>query len=276
MYILCLCLLGVLIVSEASQIYRSDTETEIGENKGKVVPTARFARQLKEENANAGNAEKTNEPEREGQTEKTAYLTFDDGPSENTKKILATLKEKNAVATFFLVGNEITPEREAIVKETAAQGNAIGVHTYCHQKNKIYCDAACFFTDYQATSECIEKVTGTVPKLHRFPWGSNNRYVSSYVDELHGKLQEMGVRSYDWNVSGEDSVGGVVAQETIFQNIKKDLCKFDKPIILLHDSATMKNTAAVLGRIIDYIRSEGYGFDTLENREEYMFPASWR
>ena len=76
MYILCLCLLGVLIVSEASQIYRSDTETEIVENKGKVVPTARFARQLKEENANAGSAEKTKGPEKEEQTEKTAYLTL--------------------------------------------------------------------------------------------------------------------------------------------------------------------------------------------------------
>ena len=67
-----------------------------------------------------------------------------------------------------------------------------------------------------------------------------------------------------------------MAEETIFQNIKKDLCRFDDPIILLHDSATMKNTASVLGRIIDYIREQGYGFGTLTDREEYMFPESWR
>ena len=261
MYILCLCLLGVLIVNEAVQIYKSDFQTAEETSSGTYVPTARFASQIKKENETV---------------KKTAYLTFDDGPSENTKKILKTLKDKDAVATFFLIGNEITEDRESIVKKEIKQGNAVGVHTFCHKQNKIYCDESCFFEDFQKTSECIEKITGTVPKLHRFPWGSNNGYVSAYVDDLHKKLQGMGVKSFDWNVSGEDSVGGVVAQETIFQNVKKDLCKYDEPIILLHDSGAMNNTAAVLERIIDYIRSEGYAFDTLDNREEYMFPASWR
>ena len=58
--------------------------------------------------------------------------------------------------------------------------------------------------------------------------------------------------------------------------MKKDLKRYDEPIILLHDSATMDNTAAVLDQIIDYIRSQGYEFATLEDREEYMFPANWR
>lgn len=261
LYILCLCLLGVLIVQETNHIYGSGEKGKKQVDGGKYIPTARFANQVKTENKSV---------------KKIAYLSFDDGPSENTNIILETLQKKDAVATFFLTGSEITPEREQIVVQEIKQGNAVGVHTFCHQRNKIYCNAECFFEDYQKTSEIIEKITGTKPKLHRFPWGSNNGYVSSYVDELHEKLAQMGVRSFDWNVSGEDSIGGVVAQETIFQNIKKDLCKFDNPVILLHDSATMKNTALVLERVIDYIRSEGYEFDTLENREEYMFPESWR
>lgn len=77
-------------------------------------------------------------------------------------------------------------------------------------------------------------------------------------------------------MSGEDSISLNVAQETIFQNVKKDLARYDQPIILLHDAAAMNNTAAVLGRIIDYIREEGYMFDTLDHRGEYLFPASWR
>lgn len=261
LYILCLFLLGFLLVQETNHIYRSDESSEKQENSSRYVPTANFVSQVKTENKSA---------------KKIAYLTFDDGPSENTKMILETLQKKKAVATFFLIGNEITAERESIVKQEIKQGNAVGVHTFCHEKNVIYCNAECFFEDYRKTSDVIEKITGVKPKLHRFPWGSNNCYVSSYVDELHQKLSEMGVRSFDWNVSGEDSIGGVVAQETIFQNVKKDLCKFDAPIILLHDSASMKNTVLVLERIIDYIRSEGYEFGTLENREEYMFPESWR
>lgn len=246
---------------------------------GKYVPTARFSSLVSEENKQERQKENKKgkqEKQEDKQEEKVAYLTFDDGPSENTISILETLKEKNAVATFFLIGNEITPEREDIVKQEIKQGNAIGVHTYCHKKNQMYCNAECFFEDFKSASEAIQKVTGKAPKLHRFPWGSNNRYVSSYVDELHEKLQKMGVKSYDWNVSGEDSIGGTIPQETIIRNVKKDLTKHNEAIILLHDSNSTKNTAAVLGQLIDYIRSEGYRFDTLENCEEYMFPASWR
>ena len=251
-YILCVCLLFIMAFFE------------IRHNSEDYVATARFAAQVEKENRQA--AEK----------KKTAYLTFDDGPSDNTRKILEVLKEKKAVATFFLIGKEITPEREDIVKQTVKQGNAVGVHTYCHEKNKLYCNAESFFDDFNMASDSIKKVTGKKPVLHRFPWGSNNGYVCSYVDSLHEKLQEEGIKSFDWNVSGEDSIGGTVAQSTIFQNVKKDLTRYDEPIILLHDSATMDNTAAVLGQIIDYIRSQGYEFATLEKREEYMFPASWR
>jgi peptidoglycan/xylan/chitin deacetylase (PgdA/CDA1 family) len=241
-------------VNEIHRIYNTGISAE-------YIPTAAFVSEVKQENQSSG---------------KTAYLTFDDGPSRNSEKILNILKKKQVKATFFLIGSEITKEREKIVKKEIKQGNAVGVHTFCHDQNEIYRDRESFFADYNKASERIRELTGTAPKLHRFPWGSNNGYVSSYVDELHEKLASMGVRSFDWNVSGEDSVGGTVTSETIFQNVKKDLSRFQEPIILLHDSAAMDNTAAVLERIIDYIRSEGYGFDTLENREEYLFPASWR
>lgn len=265
-YAICVCVLCVLVFWEMK---RGDTA-----DRRDYVPSARLLSMVQKENENGGADEvlSTAVPEEK----KVAYLTFDDGPSENTKKILETLKEKKVTATFFLIGNRLTKENEEIVRTQIAQGNAVGVHTYCHEKNQLYCNAEGFFEDFMRASDAICKVTGEKPVLHRFPWGSNNGYVSSYVDELHEKLQKMGVKSFDWNVSGEDSIGGTVAQETIFHNVKKDLLKYQKPIILLHDSETMNNTAAVLGRVIDYIREQGYEFDTLEQREEYLFPASWR
>lgn len=265
-YIVCICLLSMLVFYEVKHNQTSSEE---------YIPTARFVSMVKHENQ--GNiTEKSSESQNKDTGKKIAYLTFDDGPSDNTVKILKTLKEKKAVATFFLIGNSITSEREDIVKQTVKQGNAVGVHTYCHKKNVLYCNAECFLEDFNKASEILEQVTGEKPTLHRFPWGSNNRYVSSYVDELHEQLQKMGVRSYDWNVSGEDSVGGAVAKTTIFNNVKKDVTRYNEPIILLHDSASTDNTAEALGQIIDYIRSQGYEFDTLDHREEYMFPASWR
>ena len=267
-YTICLCLLSVLVFYEVRHTYVEETGSDT------VVPTSRFVSHIQQENAK--HTDGTKKEQEKKNEKKVAYLTFDDGPSENTKKILKILEEKKAVATFFLIGKEITEEREETVKELKKKGNAIGVHTYCHQKNRMYCNAQCFYEDFQQASEAIEKITGEKPTLHRFPYGSNNSYVKSYVDELHENLQKKGVRSFDWNVSGEDSLSPYVAQETIFQNVKKDLTRYEQPIILLHDAAAMNNTAAVLGRIIDYIREEGYTFDTLENRDEYMVPASWR
>ena len=150
------------------------------------------------------------------------------------------------------------------------------MHTYCHEHNQMYASANCFYKDFRAASDCIEKIIGEKPTLHRFPWGSNNGYVKSYVDELHNQLRKEGVRSFDWNVSGEDSISPHVSQAVIFQNVKKDITRFEKPIILLHDASAMDNTAKVLPQIIDYIKEQGYRFDTLDHREEYLFPASWR
>ena len=260
-YIICLCVLSVLVFYEVHNLKKEPETVSV------FVPTNSLTKQVVKENK-AKQKEIKNE-----KTKKVAYLTFDDGPSGNTKKVLRTLKEKKAVATFFLIGKEITGERVQTVKDLQEAGNVIGVHTYCHEQNTMYGSAECFLEDFDKAAKKIEEITGEQPKLHRFPWGSNNGFVRSYVDELFTTLEKRGVKSFDWNVSGEDSLYVGVPQETIFQNIKKDITRFDEPIILLHDAAAMDNTAAVLGQIIDYIREQGYDFDTLDHREVYTFPT---
>lgn len=217
-----------------------------------------------------------NTEKEENKEEKIAYLTFDDGPSEVTLDILDLLKKKEVKATFFLVGKEITKQREATVKREVQEGHQVGVHTYSHEKEEVYCDAEFFFQDFRQCKERIESVTGQEVTLHRFPWGSNNGYVCPIVDDLMKQLKEDGIKSFDWNVSGEDSVRKNVPKAVIYQNVSKDLEKYEKPIILLHDSNATKNTAAVLGEIIDLIREKGYSFGTLNERDAYTFPASWR
>lgn len=208
--------------------------------------------------------------------EKTAYLTFDDGPSELTPDILDTLKKYDAKATFFLIGEEITKEREEIVKRELKEGHRVGIHTYCHKKEEMYCNKKYFWNDFEKCKTRIEEVTGKTVFLHRFPWGSNNGYVCPIVDDLLEELQKQKIKSFDWNVSGEDSIAVGVPKASIYQNVKKNLEKYDKPIILLHDSNTMKNTAAVLPEIIEMIKEKGYRFETLDSHEGYTFPKSWR
>ena len=269
-YIICLCVLSVLVFYEVEHIQERKTSG------GTYVPTAGVVSKVKEENKkNVKDGKKTEESTKE-ETKKVAYLTFDDGPSENTEKVLDILKSKNIVASFFIIGKDLPENGEKIIKQAVEQGNVVGVHTYSHERNNIYQDREHFFSDYDKAEEILEKILGKKPTLHRFPWGSNNNRVSYYVDSLIEELKSRGVRSFDWNVSGEDSVSLNVPGSVIFANIKKDLNRFDNPIILLHDSATMQNTVAVLPDIIDYIREQGYEFDTVDHHPGYIFPASWR
>lgn len=63
---------------------------------------------------------------------KAIILTFDDGPgSRLTPSVLSILAEKNAKATFFLLGRNIKG-REAIVKQLADEGHQICSHGYEH------------------------------------------------------------------------------------------------------------------------------------------------
>lgn len=67
--------------------------------------------------------------------EKVIYLTFDDGPSPITNKILDILKEKDVKATFFLMGNQIK-ENEPTAKRIYNEGHSIGPHTYTHKRRE--------------------------------------------------------------------------------------------------------------------------------------------
>lgn len=267
LYLLCMCALSMLIFSE---FQRNNGKMEQSEDDVAVQSTFSEGAGGENDTKDSGSAQGVRNHE------KTAYLTFDDGPSEVTPQVLDTLKKKHARATFFLVGSEITPEREEIVKRELSEGHQVGIHTFSHKKNEMYCDEKNFFEDFNLCRDRIKEVTGVSPTLHRFPWGSNNGYVCPIVDDIIEKLQKQKITSFDWNVSGEDSISQNVPKATIYHNVAKDLERYDEPIILLHDSNTMKNTSEVLGEILDLIVEKGYSFGTLDEREGYTFPESWR
>ena len=60
-----------------------------------------------------------------GEKEKICYLTFDDGPSKNTEKILDILKEHQAQATFFVIGSEINEETKPLLQRMMHEGHSI-------------------------------------------------------------------------------------------------------------------------------------------------------
>jgi len=126
------------------------------------------------------------------QAQKIAYLTFDDGPSEQTIIVLDILKEENIHATFFLIGEEITSEREAIVKRMVEEGHTIGLHTYCHDYDVIYRSVDDFLADYEKLYKRLYEVTGLKPSIFRFPGGSTNRYGKTMIKAVKNEMERRG------------------------------------------------------------------------------------
>ncbi len=200
-------------------------------------------------------------------TKKTAYLTFDDGPSSLTEKYLDILESEGVKATFFVIGQQINGEQKKTIKREISQGHEIGIHTYCHEADQIYCNCDTYYKDVIKVKNILKKQFDYDAGLVRFPWGSANTYISGYRDNIIQRFKNIGLEYADWNVSAEDSVGNPTA-ETVMQNIRKDYIKYDEPVILMHDSGSNKVTLSVLKNVILELKEKGYGFDVLSKRSK--------
>ena len=114
--------------------------------------------------------EKVNPKKIEASDEKVIYLTFDDGPSENTKKILDVLDKYNAKATFFVTGNG--KKYNKYIKEAHDRGHTIGLHTYTHNYKQVYSSVNAYFEDLDKVGQMVKEQIGYVPHYIRFPGGS--------------------------------------------------------------------------------------------------------
>lgn len=200
------------------------------------------------------------------ENKKTAFLTFDDGPSCLTASYLDILKEEGAKATFFLIGQQIDSDMSEIIKREIDEGHEIGIHTYCHEANEIYATQDSCYKDVMKIKEQLERQFNYEAKLVRFPWGSANGYMSSFRTDIIDRIHKSGLEYEDWNVSAEDSVGTPTV-DSILSNIRKDYKKYDEPVILMHDSGCNKKTLEALRSIIRELKEAGYNFGTLSERE---------
>ena len=209
----------------------------------------------------------------EDSTKKIVYLTFDDGPSENTTKILDILKENDVKATFFIISPYI-PSHNEIVKRIYDEGHALGNHTADHEFNKIYTSEEAFMKSFNKQQEFIKSLTGSECRIFRFPGGSKNTLVRNahgkdFTKNIIIKLEQEGFHCYDWNVDSGDSHASSVPVGTICNNILKEMKdkegNFKNPaIVLMHDCLTKKTTVQALPEIIKIFKDNGYEFDTLK------------
>jgi len=205
--------------------------------------------------------------------EKVAYLTFDDGPSEVTPRLLETLKKKGVRATFFITGQY--EYAFPFLKQIVDDGHLLALHSYTHKFSVIYDSTDNFWSDIGQLEALVLDVTGKpAAKILRFPGGSSNTVSYKYggsgiMDELVAQAAEKGYTYFDWTVDTRDAVDGTLSADTIASRALKGAKETHKPaVILMHDGPTQKTAPEAVSLLIDRFTAEGWRFDTLDHIAE--------
>jgi peptidoglycan/xylan/chitin deacetylase (PgdA/CDA1 family) len=184
--------------------------------------------------------------ETEEPAEKLIALTFDDGPRlSTTAPLLDGLKERGVHATFFLIGRQVEKYPQLVCR-MAAEGHAVGIHTYDHVKVQGLSEAE-FYDQTDRCAKLLKDLLGREPALFRPPYG--------LVDDC--------VRQWSpyplilWSVDPEDWKYRDAQREAehIISQVQ------DGGIVLLHDFYPESVEAALT--VIDALQGAGYRFCTV-------------
>lgn len=207
---------------------------------------------------------RVNHPEN-AEAGKIIYLTFDDGPSMYTAKLLGILDKYNVKATFFVT--DMTPEYEYMIYEERSSGHSVGVHSYSHVYDKIYESEDAFWADFNLMNNVIYKYTGKKTDIMRFPGGSSNeisKFNPGIMTRLVSETGDRGLYYFDWNVICGDADGAKSSAE-IYNNIVNGVAEKiptledgEEIVILCHDNHEI--TVNAMEDVINWGLDQGYTF----------------
>ncbi|MCP3740534.1 polysaccharide deacetylase family protein [Rossellomorea sp. BNER] len=188
--------------------------------------------------------------------DKTVYITFDDGPNENTKSILNLLNKYGAKATFFMLEPNMRKFPEAVTA-MVENGHAVGLHGVSHNQDIIYESSQSVVGEMTKAQTTLEKITGIHSDLIRVPYGSVPHMKPSYFDAVDQK----GFKLWDWNIDSEDWKfhSGEFVQKVMDQ--LKDFPYQNEPkVVLLHEKST---SLQYLDSLLQKLSDMGYQMQAL-------------
>lgn len=192
----------------------------------------------------------------------TIYLTFDDGPSSITPKVLDILKEENIKATFFVLNK--SDSFNHLLTRMANEGHTIGLHGNSHDYYTAYASVEAYLYDLTSISNKVKNVTGIDSKIMRFIGGSSNK-VSSFspgiMSALTQEVTNRGYRYFDWNIGSIDTTN--ITSHQVYYNVTKMLGSSSTYVVLMHDYEGNNKTVNALYDIIQYGKNNGYKFDKI-------------
>lgn len=215
-------------------------------------------------------------PQNPQPTGKICYLTFDDGPTDNTLRILEILQASNIKATFFVVDNAQT--KIDYVSKIYADGHTVGLHTASHNYANLYSSVDAYYNDLNTISSKVESIIGIKSFVMRFPGGGSNKVskqyspgIMSYLTSTEG-VAKQGYTYFDWNVDSGDASGKLSASR-IANNVLQGAKNKNSICVLMHDAAAKTTTVDALPEIIRGLINQGFSFQPLTT-ESYGFHHS--
>lgn len=191
------------------------------------------------------------------------YLTFDDGPSDNTLAVMDILDSYGIKGTFFVVSTS----KNSYLPQICNRGHAIGLHSATHSYSQIYSSVDAYLADLKLISDIVYSHTGIRSNIMRFPGGSSNKVSASYcqgiMTELTALMPTLGYSYYDWNVSSGDASGHNVPASTIVSNVLNGAQGKNSICVLMHDTSAKGTTVQALPYIIEGLHAMGFRFAPL-------------
>lgn len=193
---------------------------------------------------------------------KTAYLTFDDGPSlKATPLILDILNEYDIKATFFVLGS-MAENNPDMLKRIHEEGHKIGNHSYSHNYKYIYKSVDNFLQDFKRSEDVLKAILGEEfdTKMIRFPGGSFGKQKAP----MKIAAVEVGYNYFDWNSLNGDSERVKLNKSFLMNRLKATVGNKNEAIILMHDTDSKMETVETLRDSIEYLIGQGFNFKVLK------------
>ena len=187
--------------------------------------------------------------------EKKIYLTFDAGfENGNTPAILDALKKHQAPATFFVVGNFIS-ENKDLIKRMETEGHIVGNHTMTHPDMSKISTKESFQKELSDVEKIYREITGKeMTKFYRPPQGI-------YSTQNLSMARELGYHTFFWSLAYVDWYQD--NQPTKEQAFDKLLTRIHPgAIVLLH--STSSTNAQILDELLAKWEEMGYQFGQLD------------
>ena len=178
------------------------------------------------------------------------YLTFDDGPSSNTGKILDVLAEYDVKATFFVTGKE-GEQFEKLYQRIVDEGHTLGMHSYTHRYDEIYASLDAFAGDLEKLQDYLYVTTGTWSRFYRFPGGSSNHVSKVPMEELTSYLNSQNIYYVDWNIVSGDASGSLQSAKALSDRVLRNIGGEETQVVLFHDAAEKSTTVEALSIVLE-------------------------